>query len=117
MKHTNRRHRLDELRSREYEGTLTDQEHAELLAIFAELDAEEMEALKPAKEKSQKLQKEKENLEVIASQLQDIVAEHNQLITDARTYLTQLHSKRALLADKYYQLTGQNIPKDYLETK
>lgn len=40
MKRTNRKHRLEELRLREAKGTLTEQEHAELLAIFAELDAE-----------------------------------------------------------------------------
>ena len=109
MKRTNRQHRLEELRRREAEGTLTEQEHAELLAIFAELDAEEAEALKPAKEKSQQLQTEKEALEATVSQLQDIVTEHRQLLIDARAYLTQLQSKRALLADKYYRLTGQNL--------
>ena len=109
MKHTNRQHRLEQLRLREAEGTLTKQEHAELLAIFAELDAEEAKALKPAKEKSQQLQEQKTALEETASQLQDIVIEHKQLLTDARAYLTQLQSKRALLADKYYRLTGQNL--------
>ena len=109
MKHTNRQHRLEALRLREAERTLTEQEQAELLAIFAELDAEEAKALKPAKEKSQQLQTEKETLEETASQLQDIVTEHKQLLTDARTYLTQLQLKRALLADKYYRLTGQNL--------
>ena len=109
MKRTNRQHRLEELRLREAEGTLTEQEQAELLAIFAELDAEEAEALKPAKEKSQQLPTEKEALEATALQLQDIVTEHKQLLTDARAYLTQLQSKRALLADKYYRLTGQNL--------
>lgn len=87
MKRTNRQHRLEELRIREAERTLTEQDQAELLAIFAELDAEEAEALKPAKEKSQQLQTEKEALEETASQLQDIVTEHKQLLTDARAYL------------------------------
>ena len=109
MKHTNRQHRLEQLRLREAAGILTKQEHAELLSIFAELDAEEAEALKPAKEKSQQLQEEKTALEETASQLHDIVNEHKQLLTDARAYLTQLQSKRALLADKYYRLTGQNL--------
>ena len=109
MKHTNRRHRLEQLRLSEAKGTLTEQEHEELLTIFAELDAEEAEALKPAKEKSQQLQEEKTTLEETASQLQDIVTEHKQLLTDARTYLVLLQSKRALLADKYYRLTGQNL--------
>ncbi len=109
MKGTNRQHRLDQLRLREAEGTLTKQEHAELLSIFAELDAEEAKALKPAREKSQQLQAEKTTLEETVSQLQDIVTEHKQLLTDARAYLMQLQSKRALLADKYYRLTGQNL--------
>lgn len=117
MKHTNRQHRLEQLRLREAEGTLTEQEQAELLAIFAELDAEEADALKPAKEKSQKLHEKKAELEEMASQLQDIVAEHKQLLTDARAYLTQLQSKRELLANKYYRLTGQNLSKGHVETK
>lgn len=117
MKHTNRQHRLEQLRLREAEGNLTEQEQAELSAIFAELDAEEAEALKPAKEESQRLQEEKAELEETVSQLQDIVTEHKQLLTDARAYLTQLQSKRALLADRYYRLTGQNLSKGYVETK
>ena len=71
---------------------MTEQEQAELSTIFAELDAiEEAEALKPAKEKSQRLQEEKAELKETVSQLQDIVTEqHKQLLTDARAYLTQL---------------------------
>ena len=84
MKRTNRQHRLEELRLREAEGTLTEQEQAELLAIFAELDAEEAEALKPEKEKSQQLQTEKEALEATASQLQDIVTKHRQFSSGHR---------------------------------
>ena len=108
MKGTNRQDRLEQLRLREAEGTLTKQEQAELLSIFAELDAEEAEA-KLAKEKSQQLQEEKTTLEETALQLQDIVTEHKQLLTDARAYLMRLQSKRALLAGKYYRLTGQNL--------
>ncbi|MDE0553119.1 MAG: hypothetical protein OXI24_02805 [Candidatus Poribacteria bacterium] len=78
----NRQHRLERLRLREAEGSLTEEERTELLAIFAELDAEEAEALKPGKEKSQKLQEEKAELEEMASQLQDIVTEHKRLLTE-----------------------------------
>lgn len=109
MKNTNRQHRLEQLRYREAEGSLTKQEQVELFAIFAELDAEEAAALKPAQEQSQKLMEEKAELEQMASQLQDIVMEHKQLLTDARAYLMQLQSKRELLANKYYRLTGQNL--------
>lgn len=58
----NRQHRLERLRLREAEGSLTEEERTELLAIFAELDAEEAEALKPGKEKAKSCRKKKRNL-------------------------------------------------------
>lgn len=113
MKNTTRQCRLDALRLREVEGTLTKQERAELDAIFAELDAEEAVALKPARKKSQKLQaklrQEKAELELTSSQLQDIINMQQKLSEDARAYLAQLRSKRAVLADKYQRLTGQEV--------
>ncbi len=39
---------LDELRVREAQGTLAEVERAELEVLFAELDAEEAETLRPA---------------------------------------------------------------------
>ena len=77
MKHINRQCQLDTLKIREAEGTLTKQEQTELDAIFAELDAEEAEALKPARKRSQRLQAksfaEKAELESTIAQLQDII--------------------------------------------
>ncbi|MCE2395917.1 hypothetical protein J4G02_15215 [Candidatus Poribacteria bacterium] len=113
MKHTNRQCRLDTLKIREAEGTLTEQERTELNAIFAELDAEEAEALKPARKRSQRLQtkafEEKTELESTVAQLQDIINEQQQLLDDACSYLAQLRAKRTLLADKYWRLTGQEL--------
>ena len=87
MKHINRQCRLDTLKIRETEGTLTKQERTELDAIFAELDAEEAEALKPARKRSQRLQakalEEKVKLESTIVQLQDIINEQQQLLDDA----------------------------------
>ena len=87
MKHTNRQCRLGTLKIREAERTLTKQERIELDAIFAELDAEETEALKPARKRSQRLQakslEEKAELESTVAQLQDIINEHQQLLDDA----------------------------------
>ena len=77
MKDINRQCRLDTLKIREAEETLTKQERIELDAIFAELDAEEAEALKPARKRSQQLQakafEEKAQLESTIVQLQDII--------------------------------------------
>lgn len=81
MKDINRQCRLDTLKIREAEGTLTKQERIELDAIFAELDAEEAEALRPARKRSQQLQakafEEKAELESTIAQLQDIIKLHS----------------------------------------
>ena len=101
MSATNRQSRLDTLKIREAEGTLTQKERTELDAIFAELDAEEAIALKPAIEKHQafinSLLDEKAELETTIAQLQVIVTTQRQLVEDARAYLMQLRTKRAIL--------------------
>ena len=113
MSATNRQRRLDTLKIREAEGTLTQKERKELDAIFAELDVEEAVALKPAIEKHQafidSLLAEEMELETTIAQLQVIVATQKQLVEDARAYLMQLSTKRAILADKYHALTGEKL--------
>ena len=110
MSAKNRQRRLDTLKIREAEGTLTQKE---LYAIFAELDAEEAVALKPATEKHQafidSLLAEEMELETTIAQLQVIVTTQKQLVEDARAYLMQLCTKRAILADKYHALTGEKL--------
>ena len=113
MSATNRQSRLDTLKIREAEGTLTEKERTELDAIFAELDAEEAVALKPAIEKHQafinSLLDEEAGLETTIAQLQVIVTTQKQLVEDARAYLMQLRTKRAILADKYQALIGEKL--------
>ncbi len=113
MKVTTRQCRLDVLKNREAEGTLTQQERSELDAIFAEIDAEEAAALKPAMEKYQaqnvKLLDEKVELETTVAHLQTIVAAQKQLLDDARSYLAQLRVKRAMLAEEYHRVTGHDL--------
>ena len=113
MSAKNRQRRLDTLKIREAEGTLTQKERKELYAIFAELDAEEAVALKPAVEKHQafidSLLAEEMELETTIEQLQVIVTTQKQLVEDARAYLMQLCTKRAILADKYHALTGEKL--------
>ena len=113
MSATNRQSRLDTLKIREAEGTLTEKERTELDAIFAELDAEEAVALKPAIEKHQafidSLLEEERGLETTIAQLQAIVTAQTQLVEDARAYLTQLRTKHAILADKYHALIGEEL--------
>ena len=75
--------------------------------------AEEAVALKPAIEKHQafidSLLAEEMELETTIAQLQVIVSTQKQLVEDARAYLIQLSTKRAILADKYHALTGEQL--------
>ena len=117
MKDSNRQNRLDQLRLREAEGNLSEDEHKELLMILDELDAEEVEALRPSEEKSQHLLQEKAELKETVIQLQTIVTEHMHLLTKAHEYLIQLKTERAAIADKYFRLTGHNLSEEHLKTK
>lgn len=105
--------RLDALRLREAQGALLDVERTEMRALFAELDAEEAEAMRPALERMQQRQAElyadKKRLEEDAAQLERIVNEQEQLLVDARSYLAHLRSKRAALADEYRRITGREL--------
>ena len=82
--------------------------------LFAELDAEEAETLRPAfmrqQQRQAKLQAEKEQLSADVNQLEEIVSEQEQLLTNARSYLNRLRAKRVVIADKYYQITGHSLP-------
>ena len=113
MRTTNRQSRLDTLKIREAEGTLTQDERKELDAIFAELDAEEAIALKPGIEKHQafidSLLEEEMALETTIAQVQVIVTTQKQLVEEARAYLMQLRAKHAILADEYHALTGEKL--------
>ena len=106
MSAKNRQRRLDTLKICEAEGTLTQKERQEL-------DAEEAVALKPAVEKHQafidSLLAEEMELETTIEQLQVIVTTQKQLVEDARAYLMQLCTKRAILADKYHALTREKL--------
>src|SRR5262245_3677912 len=77
MGNKDRQLRLDALRLREAQGILTEAEGAELETLFAALDAEEAEAMRPALERMRgrqaELQREKEQLEAEAAQLERAV--------------------------------------------
>jgi uncharacterized protein YukE len=82
-------------------------------ALFAELDAEEAEAMRPAFERmkgqEEELQREKGQLASQSAQLQRIVRDHEQLVAEARSYLDDLRARRAALADEYRRVTGQEL--------
>lgn len=92
MWNEDKQQRLDALRVHEAQGTLTDAERAELEALFAELDAEEADAIQPALERMEQqaeLHAAKTYLEAETVQLERIISEQEQLLADARSYLNQ----------------------------
>jgi hypothetical protein len=113
MENSDRQQRLDALRLQEAQGDLNEAERAELDALFAALDAEEAEAMRPAlqrmQERQAELRREREQLAAEAAQLERVVHEQEELLADARSYLEQLRAKRAALADEYQRITGQEL--------
>jgi hypothetical protein len=87
MWNEDKQQRLDALRVREAESTLTDAERVELEALFAELDAEEAKAIRPALERMERQQAElhaaKVQLEAETAQLKRIISEQEQRIAAA----------------------------------
>lgn len=92
---------------------MTDAERAELEQLLADLDADEVDALRPAMERSaaraEELATEKARLEGQAEALARIVAEHEGLLADATTYLRQLRDKSDALAEDYRRLMGHDL--------
>jgi hypothetical protein len=113
MANKGRQQRLDTLRLREAQGELTEVDRAEIDALFAAMDAEEMKALRPAMERMQgrqaQLQQEQERLAVEAEHLERVVREHQQLLIEARSYLERLQAKRAALAREFQRITGREF--------
>src|SRR5947207_1779530 len=113
MEKKNRQQRLDTLRLREARGELTEAEQAEIDALFAAMDAEEMKALRPALEQAQgrqaELRQEQARLAAEEEHLERVVREQEQLLLEARSYLEQLHARRAALADEFRRITGREL--------
>lgn len=105
--------RFDALRVREAQERLSEEERAALETLFAELDAEEAKALRPALERMQHQQKEllaeKKRLRADVAQLERIIIAQEQLLVEARSYLVDLRTKRTALADEYRQITGNEL--------
>ena len=96
-----KQHRFDALRLKEAQGVLSDAELQELQAFFAELEAEETGTLKKGMEQLDArldvFRAEKGRVEAKNEHLAAIVAEQEQLLADAREYLTNLRRKQAAL--------------------
>ncbi len=97
--------RLDALREKEFAGSLSVDEQKQLESLYAEIDAEESQILRPAMERMEqqhrqdqaeiiRLHKEKELLAALAAQ-------EELLLQRARTVLQEVQNEKARLRAEY----------------
>ena len=103
--------RFQVLRHAEAHGTLTVADRAELEALFADLDADESDALGPALERmdaeAAAMGAETAGLDATARELARIADEEERLSNEARAHLEQLRQRSAALAEDFRRATGR----------
>ncbi|MEO5727847.1 MAG: hypothetical protein ABI134_01410 [Byssovorax sp.] len=103
--------RFQVLRHAEAHGTLTATDRSELDALFADLDADEADALRPILERmdaeAAAMTAEKVALEAEARELSRIANEEGRLLKEAQAYLEQLRQRSAALAEDFRRATGR----------
>lgn len=101
--------RFQVLRQGEAHGTLTDADRAELEGLFADLDADEADALRPALARMDAeaagMEAEEVALDADARELARIAEEEERLLMEARAYLERLTQRSAALAEDYRRVT------------
>jgi hypothetical protein len=104
--------RFQALRHAEAHGTLTAADRAELKALFADLDADESDALGPTLAQmdadAEAMATETARLNAQARELARIADEEERLSTEAAAYLEQLRHRSAALAEAYRRVTGRD---------
>lgn len=105
---------FDQLRSRELEGPLSDDEQRILDSLLALLDAEEARYLAPAIERMDQAAHHQEAqlaaLQVRNEELATLVRQHEHLLHEAQAWLTAFEQRRRGLQDRYTRLTGTPLP-------
>lgn len=100
---------LDALREKEFAGTLNADEQQQLEQLFAEIEAEEEEALRPALERYDQriaeLQQECEEAEARNAALAALAVRQQELLKQARAYLNSLLSEQAVLNAEHERLS------------
>lgn len=106
--------RLDLLRGKELAGTLAEPEHAELAALMARVEAEEVEALAPemARLRSEvgEMADELGRIESENEELARLMGQQQTLVADARRFLDEFDRRRASILDGLARVAGGPLP-------
>lgn len=104
---------FDDLRRREQEGTLTDEEYRVLERLFHELEQEEWVRLQPALERLRQEQRQlQEKLGRVRTEnavLAALAQRYQDLLARARVQLAGLLSEHEALKTEYERITGQPL--------
>lgn len=105
---------FDSLRERQLNGELSAAEQHELDALLAALDAEEASYLAPAiARRDQELHQAEAQLAALQIRNEELAAlarQHEQLLSEAASWLEQFDQRRIVLQDRYARLTGEPLP-------
>jgi hypothetical protein len=105
--------RCNVLRIAERQGTLTEAEGAELLALTQELDALETAYLQPA---TARVRQEREALGEQNSKLEELLREQQDYLAEIRTLVADLEVRARQWRQRYMDITGRDWVEDKAET-
>ncbi|MBI3913912.1 MAG: hypothetical protein HY327_06970 [Chloroflexi bacterium] len=103
--------RFDQLRAAELAGRLTPREESELTKLVAILEADEAHHLAPAitqmRAEQTALREQLHALQSENEELAKLLSQQEQLVADARRWLTQFQQRHLLILQAYTRLTGE----------
>jgi predicted DNA-binding protein (UPF0278 family) len=105
--------RFNALRIAERQGTLTEAEGVELLALAQELDVLEAAYLHPATER---VRQEREALGEQNSKLEELLREQQDYLAEIRTLVADLEVRAQRWRQRYMDITGRDWVEDKAET-
>jgi hypothetical protein len=105
--------RLDVLSAKELAGTLDVAERKELTRLVAEVETEEQARLAPAFAQTQReqtaLRRRLRRAQVGNEKLAALVAQQEQMLTDARRTLNELQRRHQVIREAYFRVTGEAL--------
>jgi chromosome segregation ATPase len=111
---TETQRRFNSLRERQLSGELSAAEQHELDELLAVLDAEEASYLAPAiahmDEELHRADAQLAALQIRNEELAALARQHEQLLSEAASWLEQFDQRRIVLQNRYARLAGEPLP-------
>jgi hypothetical protein len=102
--------RLDRLRAKELDGTLSGTEQAELAALMAQVEAEEAQVLAPAMNRLRGEMGEFDDVQSENEEVARLLAQQQALAADARRFFAEFEQRRASILRGLARCAGGTLP-------